>query len=124
MMNENHWEKSFEFSQQFIRQLITLSTAIVALTATFYKTLIGENGSFDRVSLALLICIWTFFLLSTWFGVRTFMSVIGTLDHAKDKTPSIYDRSITSRARPQVIFFFLGLMASIGFGVMFGIGQF
>jgi hypothetical protein len=81
-------DKSFQFAQDTTKQLMTLSTGIIALTITFSRDVV-KNPSVSGHSLLL----WALgaFLFSTVCGVVTLMALTGNLvGAADDKEPSIY----------------------------------
>lgn len=74
-MKENQ-KKSFDFAADTTKQLITLSTAIITLTVTFSKDIIGISGNSPKYLLA---WTWGIFIASVCFGILTLMALTGTL---------------------------------------------
>jgi hypothetical protein len=74
-MEENQ-KKAFDFAADTTKQLITIATAIITLTITFSKDIIGGA---DNGPKAWLIGAWAVFILSIIFGVGTLMTLTGTL---------------------------------------------
>jgi hypothetical protein len=68
--------KAFDFSQDAAKQLITLSTAVVALTITFYKDFATGAGHASKV---LMTIGWGLFLLSIFAGVAHLFALTGAL---------------------------------------------
>lgn len=64
-------KKAFDFAADLTKQLITLSTSIVTVSLLFGK-------DFPRQNL-LAVWAWTFYLVSTIFGLWTLMALTGTL---------------------------------------------
>ena len=89
-MKENQ-KKSFDFASDTTKQLITLATAIITLTVTFSKDIIGVGDSSPKT---LLVWTWGIFILSIFFGILTLMALTGTLQplekevNKKDKAAS------------------------------------
>lgn len=118
--------KSFDFAESTSKQLITLSTAIVAFTITFGKELFG--GVNNKTALIVLIVSWLLFILCIVFGVWTLMALTGSLDKTtrtiqedkedKEIEVSIYDRNITVPEFLQVLFFVLALAATIAYAII------
>ncbi|HUT31458.1 MAG TPA: hypothetical protein VMX13_16810 [Sedimentisphaerales bacterium] len=69
-------EMAFQFAADLARQLITLSTGILALTITFTKGLCGRVPS-DK--LWTLKAAWLAYLLTIVFGIFSLMALTGTL---------------------------------------------
>jgi hypothetical protein len=74
-MKENQ-KKAFDFAADTTKQLITISTAIITLTVTFSKDILGSSINSPKT---LLICTWAVFILSIICGVLTLMTLTGTL---------------------------------------------
>jgi hypothetical protein len=72
-------KKAFDFAADLTKQLITLSTGIVTITLLLSKDLIGPRW--------LAVAAWTFYLLSTVFGLWALMALTGTLAPLK-KNPA------------------------------------
>lgn len=129
-MKKNMKLKSFDFAESTSKQLITLSTAIVAFTITFGKELFGgiDNG----FAFGVLITAWVFFVVSIICGVWTLMALTGSLDKAinivkekkgeqgseKEVEVSIYDSNIRWPEFFQVLFFVLALSATIWYAIV------
>lgn len=77
-------EKSFDFAASVSKQLISLSTAVIAIMLTFGKNLVGENIGTDYN--CWLIAAWILFLFSTVCGIATLMALAGSL--AKFQKPA------------------------------------
>lgn len=81
-MKENQ-KKSFDFAADTTKQLITLATAIITLTVTFSKDIIGVG---DNSPKTLLVWTWAIFILSILFGILTLMALTGTLQPLSNDT--------------------------------------
>ncbi|HEY9007886.1 MAG TPA: hypothetical protein VIM75_17220 [Ohtaekwangia sp.] len=77
MNMEETQKKAFDFAADLTKQLITLSTAIITLTVTFSKDIIGKIDSSNRY---LLLLSWVFFIISILLGLLTLMALTGNLD--------------------------------------------
>lgn len=74
-MKENQ-KKAFDFASETTKQLITIATAIITLTVTFSKEIIGGAENAPR---SILVWTWAVFILSIIFGICTLMTLTGTL---------------------------------------------
>lgn len=75
---EETQKKAFDFAVDLTKQLITLSTAIITLTVTFSKDIIG--GIVNSTNRYLLLFSWIFFIISILLGLLTLMALTGNLD--------------------------------------------
>ncbi len=71
--------KAFDFAADTTKQLISISTGIIALMVTFSKDIVGNSIN----SKGLLTWTWGIFILSIIFGVFTLMALTGTLQPIK-----------------------------------------
>lgn len=108
-MSEDLRKKAFDFASATVKQLITLSTALIALSITF-------RGNFDQAGneVLLLIC-WICFFVSVLFGIMTLMALTGTLEKCTEKGDkkvdlSIYGANVKRPSALQILFFLLGLL--------------
>lgn len=125
-MSEEMKLKSFDFAEATSKQLITLSTAIVAFTITFGKELFG--GVNNKAALVVLIISWALYALCIVFGIWTLMALTGSLAKPKKKVTegpdskevevSIYDKNITTPEILQIISFVLALILTIVYAVI------
>lgn len=76
-------EKSFDFANEIGKQIITLSTGILALSATFFEKIAKESGE----NISLLYWSWAFFILSIILGIITMGSLTSQLS-PKSETPN------------------------------------
>lgn len=114
--------KSFDFAADTVKQLIALSTAIIAFTVTFSKDLLGNS---EITSKNLLAIIWLVYILSIISGILTLMALTATLEPKKPKenaTPpvkesiTVYDKSVRICAGIQIIFFGIAIILTGVFG--------
>lgn len=107
---DNGTENAFSFAQEVTKQLITLSTAIIALTITFLKDIVGDApASADKfVEIA-----WVLYIVSVFFGILALMSLTSSLTSA---TPSVWATDTRIVSALQILCF----VAALGFTVAFG----
>lgn len=74
---EDQRKLAFEFAAETTKQLITLSTGILALSVTFSKDILQNVLGLGRWTL---ILAWTVYLVSIAFGLGTLMSLTGNLE--------------------------------------------
>ena len=121
---EKNKEKAFDFASETTKQLITLATAIITLTVTFSKDVIGSINQELRIYLAVT---WGIFILSIILGILTMMSLTGTLDpmkndeNEKDNQEKPMDMSINGQnvknfSKYQILTFLIGLILTVVFG--------
>ncbi len=108
-MSEDLRKKAFDFASATVKQLITLSTALIALSITF-------RGNFDESGneFLLLVC-WICFFVSVIFGIMTLMALTGTLEKCTEENEtkvelSIYGLNVKRPSVFQILFFLLGLL--------------
>lgn len=104
-------EKAFDFAQESTKQLITLATAVIALTITFLTDVVktAPAGSAPFLKAA-----WVLYLLSIVFGIFTLLSLTGNLE--KEESPSIYRGNIVVFSMSQVLSFGCALALTLVFG--------
>jgi hypothetical protein len=90
-MKENQ-KKSFDFAADTTKQLITLATAIIALSVTFAKDIVGVSSDYPKVLLA---WTWSIFIASLFFGIFALMALTGSLQPISDEKK----KSDTNEAR-------------------------
>lgn len=78
-MKENQ-KKSFDFAAETTKQLITISTAIITLTVTFSRDILGGAENAPKT---FLVWTWAVFIGSIICGVMTLMTLTGTLQPMK-----------------------------------------
>ena len=106
-------QKAFDFASDLTKQLITLSTAILTLTAVLTKLI------FERVPkrmMPTLRAAWMFYLASILFGIAHLMALTGTLARppsGKLTAESIYGSNARIHSLGQVITFLLGTILII-----------
>lgn len=120
---DDQTKKAFDFASDVTKQLITLSTGIIALTMTFLKDYAASASEPLKKCLALG---WGFFLLSVFFGLWTMLALTGSLGpkhgaavnlDTKLSALSIRGRNITYPSFMQILMFLVALGLTIWFGV-------
>src|SRR5689334_20583813 len=77
-------EMSFSFAQETTKQVLTLSTAVVAFTVTFSKDIVTGTSYDARTYIT---TSWILFLLSIFFGLMTLCALTGVLGSSKVQGP-------------------------------------
>lgn len=109
-------DKAFEFAQESTKQILTLSTAILTLTISFQKDIVGSVAPADRWALK---CAWVAYLVSIVCGLFTLMNLAGNLEKpGGGGEPTIYRGSIMTFSILQVISFGLGTGFTLWFGLI------
>jgi hypothetical protein len=114
-MKDELKKKAFDFASETTKQLITLSTGLIALSITFKGNL---NSSGNET--LLLLC-WISLFISVIFGVGTLMALTGTLEKSTEECEnpvklSIYGKNVKRPSGLQIFFFLLGLLFLAVFG--------
>ena len=111
-------QKAFDFAGDSTKQLITLSTGVLALTITFSKDIIG--GDPGKLSIILFVA-WGVYLLSIVFGMWTLLALTGNLEPSnrndRDTPPSIRTPNVTLPSILQIGTFLLATFLTVVFGV-------
>jgi hypothetical protein len=107
-------EKAFDFASEATKQLITLATAVVALTITFSKDVLDLTNGEGKVVLG---WAWILYLASVIAGIVTLQALAGSLGTSKrgERAPSIYERNVTIPAIAQVACFGVGTLFTVFF---------
>ncbi|MEP9385197.1 hypothetical protein [Nocardioides sp. KR10-350] len=82
-------ERTFDLVSEITKQVITLSTGVMALTLTFWKDFAGHTSGVARVVLAVS---WLLYILSILFGFLTLMASAGVQDR-KGKALAVAEAS-------------------------------
>jgi hypothetical protein len=102
--------KAFDFAQETTKQLLTLSTGVIALTITFLKDVASEApaGARDFLHVG-----WALFFVSIIAGVGVLMTLTGNLASA---TTTVYTTNIRIFAAVQVLAFLAAVLCTLVFG--------
>jgi hypothetical protein len=98
-------KKSFDFAADLTRQLITLSTAIIAAVIAFFD----KTGSAKNLASWELKAVLGLYLVSVIFGLIMLMALTGNLTRLS-KPASIYARNITFFSILQILTFLSATM--------------
>jgi hypothetical protein len=110
-------QKAFDFAADSSRQMVTLSTAIVALTVTFASEIFGNPSDLET---SVLVAAWIAYLASIIGGVWTMLALTGTLEPTNGETvdPSIRGGNVRTPAFVQTIAFVLATLLIVVFGAL------
>jgi hypothetical protein len=111
--NQNDAVKQFEVAIDVSKQLLTLATAVITLTITFSKDILGGATHGPRPLLALA---WLFFFLSILGGVWLLYAANGSISQMDQRRREIFDSNTAIPMGIQQICFVLAL----GFTGLFG----
>lgn len=109
-------EKAFDFAQETTKQVITLSTGIIALSVTLLKDVFAESASAFQG--ALLVAAWVAYLISIIAGIATLQSLTGNLERTTSGTPSVYSTGIRIVSGVQLVLFLIGTALMVWFGAL------
>jgi hypothetical protein len=104
---EKSEEKSFDFAQDLVKQIITLSTGVIALSITFSKDFATTA---PRGARTLLAVSWIGYIAAIALGIWTLMAMTGSLHDGKK---SINDSNIRVPAGLHFICFLAALVLTI-----------
>lgn len=114
-------KKAFELATETVKQLITLSTGIIALTITFSKDLLEAVPAAAKPFLTFG---WLAYLACVVFGVWALMALTGSLepqpgngDEEVLELPSIRRANVTLPAALQVLSFLAATVLIVVFGM-------
>lgn len=94
MSDSNSAEKANEYAVEALKQIITLSSAILALTITFIKDALGDARS-QAIATFLVPLSWSFLVVSLWFAWVAIAEVAKTIGSLKNKaTLYVLDQNI------------------------------
>ena len=104
--------KAFEFAQELTKQLLTLATAIFALTLTFVEDIAGPDPAIEWLYWA-----WALYIASVLFGIASLMLLAGNLERSHGGgPPSIYAGNTRAAAALQILSFTAALVLTLVFG--------
>jgi hypothetical protein len=105
-------EKAFDLGHDVTKQLVTLATAIVALTITFIHDLAANAWA---TAIHFVEGAWLAYLVSIPFGIMTLLQLAGNLE--TEAKPSIYRGGILIASRIQIACFVLATALTTVFGM-------
>lgn len=101
-------KEAFSLTKDVVTQVLTLSTALIGVSATFAEKFAPNASHRSRL---LLYFSWFFHLLACAFGVWTLMSLAGTMAAGEGLTSkATYDANIARPAALQILTFLVGLL--------------
>ncbi|HEX8692266.1 MAG TPA: hypothetical protein VF746_07600 [Longimicrobium sp.] len=95
-MMDDHRKLAFTFAGDTTKQLLTLSTGILALTITFARDVLRS------VTITALVIAWFIYIISILAGVITLMVLTGILEPAGDKAATAGESTEPSIRHPKV----------------------
>jgi hypothetical protein len=109
-------QTGFQFASDLAKQLITLSTGILALSITFTKDIVKTlpDRAVRRLKTA-----WILLLLSILFGIWTMMALTGTLmpiQPSDTRAPLNFGLNVRAPAAAQILAFLGGVVFIISYG--------
>ena len=116
-------QKSFDYTSEAAKQLITIATAITIFTVTFNKDVAGgQPGNMAETNKWLLVTAWIYFFISILGGLGTIYLLIGQLDSGEEDTslstnPSIWNKPVNFAMIFQQLSFVCGLFFTAVFGI-------
>jgi hypothetical protein len=115
-------QKAFEFCSDLTKQLLTLSTAIIAITITFSKDVFGSISSIKGAGSFWMTSSWVCYVIAIMFGIWALMALTGTLEPANGLTnaASIRGGNIRIPSLCQILFFLLGIGCTVTYAVKAG----
>ncbi len=111
MAIEENVKLAFEAARDTTKQLLTLASAILALTVTFSTDIAVRATPKDR---PWLYAAWLLYAVSVLAGSATLMPLTGNLERADP--PTVYAPGIRIPATAQAISFVLAIFATVLFG--------
>lgn len=114
-MSENdHISKAVDLATEKTRQMITLSTGIIALTISFKKDILGNVPVWTA---ALLLLSWLAYFASIICGVLLLGRIAASLQAEQLNFNTLQRTEIITSARWQKTFFLMGIGLSLGFAI-------
>jgi hypothetical protein len=103
----------FKFASDTVKQILTLSTAILTLTVTFAKDYLMQKSRKVPWPLA---TSWICFLISVVGGVWALMALTGELGKDELASPTIWGANVIIPACVQCLSFLFGLVFTVWAG--------
>lgn len=100
-------KKSFDFAADLIKQVITISAAVITITVSAAKFVFV---SAEPEVLALMFYSWIAFIVSILFGLFAHMSLTGNLVRPREQGPSIYNPPTQALFGVHLISFLIGMI--------------
>jgi hypothetical protein len=106
--------KSSDLATELVKQIITLSTGMIAITVTFLKDVVGTKHVRRGWAMLLLQFAWIGFLAAIIFGLLTLGAIIG--DWSSPTPLGVYQSSARYFALMQWLAFLWGVCGVLSFG--------
>lgn len=113
MAMEENIKTAFTFAADANKQLLTISTAVLAFTITFCKEFLADKA---YIAKGWLIGSWVCLFFSIVFGLWTLFALAGTLEKVPVDKLSIYRGNIAFPCFMQVLMFLIALGLAITAG--------
>lgn len=117
----NAKEKSFEYANDAMKLILTLSTGVLAFSLTFLKDVIGSKAINDKY---LLEYSWFVLLFATFMSIWSLFAIAGSLNAiencattADQKKIHIYNPNIAFPAGIAIISFIAGVLLYVNFAL-------
>ena len=113
--------KSHDVLQEHLKQVIVVSSAVLALTVTFIKDLLGNK--YNEVSYDwLLPCSWVLFAVAIFFSIYGIVLMVNNLDNPNRSEVTKSYAAGTKTVQPVVLLgistFAFGMLSFGGFGAL------
>ena len=112
--------KAFDFAEETTKQLITIAAAVLTLTITFVKELVGDVSGWSKYALGVT---WFLSILSIVAGLTTLGALTAELEPAigqgndSASNPSIRSRDVVVYSKAQGVLFLGGMVSLFVFGI-------
>ena len=107
-------DKAFDFAQDATKQLIALSTGVIALTISFLKDVVKEAPPASQKYIQIA---WVLYLISVVFGIATLLSLTGNLGKQESAAKTIYALDTRIASALQIVTFLAALTLTLVFGI-------
>ena len=115
MTDDDRLKRALDLHTELTKQLLTLSTGILAVTVTFAKDILG---ALPLWATAPLLLAWVIYLASIWYGVETLRAAITNLDPSVGGKVTPTDPAIVAHSKRQIETFLAALALTISFGCL------
>ncbi len=113
---DDQTKQAFQSASDSFKQMITLSTGVLALEVTFLKDIVKDP---PIIAYCVLGISWASFLFALLFGIAGLLAITGSLSKKSDLSPSsVYANNIRMPAFIQIICFASGMIFTVIFGII------
>lgn len=110
-------ERAFDLVSDLSKQVITLSTGMIALGITFHKDFLGSGD--EPATRWLLVLSWSAFILAVLAAIATLMTTTGVQSKATEEVPpDPYASNLRTVGGAQLMLFGLGVALTVAAGVV------